>query len=59
MNILVTNNSGHTINPVFEPTPRNLVEVKQFYVDLFNKGEIDSFLITYDNGETFGMTAGV
>ena len=59
MNVLVKNNEGKTINPVFEPTPRNLVEVKQFYVDLLNKGEIDSFLITYDNGETFGMTAGV
>ena len=59
MNILVKLTNGSTINPNFEPTPRNLVNVKQFYVDLFNAGEIDAFTITYDNGETFSMTAGV
>ena len=59
MNVVVKSIHGTTINPVFEPTATNLVEVKKFYVDLFNKGEIDAFLITYDNGETFGMTAGV
>lgn len=59
MNVLVMNNDGKTINPVFEPTATNLVEVKQFYVDLFNNGEISSFTITYDNGEIWGMTRNV
>ena len=59
MNVLVMNNDGKTINPVFEPTPTNLVHVKQFYVDLFNNGEISSFTITYDNGEVYGMTRNV
>ena len=59
MNVVVANNNGETINPVYEPTPTNLVEVKKFYVDLFNNGEISSFTITYDNGEIYGMTRNV
>lgn len=51
MNVLVMNNDGKTINPVFEPTPTNLVHVKQFYVDLFAKGEIAGYVIRYDNGD--------
>lgn len=59
MNVLVMNNDGKTINPIFEPTPNNLVNVKKFYVDLFNNKEIASFTITYDNGEIYGMTRNV
>lgn len=53
MNVLVTLNNGETINPVFEPTARNLVEVKQFYVDKVDNNEIYHFSITYDNGDVF------
>ena len=59
MNVVVVNNDGKSLNPVFEPTATNLVEVKKFYVDLFNNGEISAFSITYDDGTTFGMTANV
>ncbi len=59
MNVVVALNDGKTINPNFEPTERNLVLVKQFYVDKFNEGEISAFTITYDNGDTFAMTRNV
>ncbi len=59
MNVAVILNDGKTINPVYEPTPRNLVMVKEFYLDLFGKQEISAFTITYDNGEQFGMTRNV
>jgi hypothetical protein len=59
MNILVKLTNGNVINPNFEPTPLNLVNVKAFYVDLFEKHEIEAFTITYDNGDTFGMTHNV
>lgn len=51
MNVLVTNNDGKTINPVFEPTPTNLVQVTQFYKDLFANGEIAGYVINFDNGD--------
>ncbi len=59
MNVLVTFNDGNTINPIFEPTTRNLEIVKNFYLDLFGKQEISAFTITYDNGEQFGRTRNV
>ncbi len=55
MNVVVTFNDGKTINPIFEPTPRNLVAVKEFYLDLLNKNEIYHFSITYDNGDVFAQ----
>jgi hypothetical protein len=55
MNVLVTFNDGNTINPVFEPTTRNLQLVKDFYLDLLDKNEIYHFSITYDNGDVFAQ----
>lgn len=55
MNVVVTLNDGKTINPIFEPTPRNLESVKAFYIDLVEKNEIYHFSITYDNGEVLAM----
>ncbi len=55
MNVLVTFNDGNTINPVFEPTTRNLQLVKDFYLDLLEKNEIYHFSITYDNGDVFAQ----
>lgn len=55
MNVLVTLNSGETINPNYEPTARNLVEVKQFYIDKVDNNEIYHFSITYDNGDVFAQ----
>ncbi len=55
MNVLVTFNDGNTINPVFEPTSRNLQLVKEFYLDLLEKNEIYHFSITYDNGDVFAQ----
>jgi hypothetical protein len=55
MNVVVTFNDGNTINPIFEPTTRNLEIVKNFYLDLLGKNEIYHFSITYDNGEVFAM----
>ncbi len=53
MNVLVTFNDGNTINPIFEPTTRNLEIVKNFYLDLLEKNDIYHFSITYDNGDVF------
>lgn len=55
MNVVVTFNDGNTINPIFEPTTRNLDIVKNFYLDLLDKNEIYHFSITYDNGDVFAQ----
>lgn len=55
MNVLVTLNDGKTINPIYEPTTRNLQLVKDFYLDLLDKQEIYHFSITYDNGDVFAL----
>ncbi len=59
MNVVVLLNDGKTINPIYEPTTRNLQLVKDFYLDLFAKQEISSFTITYDNGDVFSRTRNV
>jgi hypothetical protein len=55
MNIVVNLNDGKTINPIFEPTERNLVEVKKFYTYQHEVKSIKGFVIRYDNGEVFSM----
>ena len=55
MNVIVNLDGNKTINPNYEPTPRNLVQVKDFYLDLMAKQEIKGFVIRYDNGDVFAM----
>lgn len=55
MNVIVNLDGNKTINPNYEPTSRNLVQVKDFYLDLMAKQEIKGFVIRYDNGDVFSM----
>lgn len=55
MNVVVNLVDQQTLNATFEPTERNLVLVKDFYVDLYTMDQIRGFVITYDNGEVFAM----
>ncbi len=57
MNVVVNLVDGKNLNLSFDPFHKDTVMA--FYDDLFAKGSINAFSITFNNGDVYGKTVNV